>query len=128
MEPLIQDTLNKGHNTFNLFIKDKFCGSYSTIAMQFLPLREDNLCITVKLCQNWLVPKYALFKSFTVFVTCVISHSKRDHFTIVPVLVGALKQDSEKLYGEIFSRYLMDPANLFIISSDFCHWGKYSTV
>ena len=25
--PLLKDTLNKGHNTFNLSIKDKFCGS-----------------------------------------------------------------------------------------------------
>ena len=25
------------------------------------------------------------------------------------------------------SIYLMDPANLFMISSDFCHWGKQSS-
>jgi len=50
--------------------------------------------------------------------------SKKGHFTIVPVLVGALKRDKEKLYGKIFSKYLMDPTNLFVISSDFCHWGK----
>ena len=53
-------------------------------------------------------------------------HSKKNHFTIVPVLVGALKRDGEKLYGQIFSKYLMGPANLFVISSDFCHWGKQS--
>ena len=51
-------------------------------------------------------------------------YSKKGHFTIVPVLVGALKRDKEKLYGNIFSKYLMDPTNLFVISSDFCHWGK----
>ena len=54
--------------------------------------------------------------------------SKKDHYTIVPVLVGALKRDSEKLYGQIFSKYLMDPTNLFVISSDFCHWGKQSSL
>ena len=27
--------LNKGHNTFNLSIKDKFCGPYRNMAMQF---------------------------------------------------------------------------------------------
>ena len=32
-EPLLKDTLNKGHNTFNLSIKDKFCDPYRTIAI-----------------------------------------------------------------------------------------------
>lgn len=28
------------------------------------------------------------------------------------------------MYGEIFAKYLADPQNLFVISSDFCHWGS----
>lgn len=44
--------------------------------------------------------------------------------TIVPVLVGALSTDREGAYGQIFAPYLQDPQNLFVISSDFCHWGK----
>lgn len=47
----------------------------------------------------------------------------KDSFTIVPVLVGSLSPDREAAYGRIFARYLADPQNLFIISSDFCHWG-----
>ena len=43
---------------------------------------------------------------------------------MVPVLVGSLKADQEQNYGKLFSKYLTDPQNLFIISSDFCHWGK----
>ncbi|XP_013786017.1 protein MEMO1-like [Limulus polyphemus] len=43
--------------------------------------------------------------------------------TIVPVLVGSLTTEKEALYGTIFSKYLADPNNLFVISSDFCHWG-----
>ena len=27
-------TLNKGHNTFDLSVKDKFCSPYNTMAMQ----------------------------------------------------------------------------------------------
>lgn len=27
------------------------------------------------------------------------------------------------LYGNIFNKYLKDKENLFVISSDFCHWG-----
>ena len=44
-------------------------------------------------------------------------HSKKDCFTIVPVLVRALKQDGEKLEGQSFSKYLMDPANLFVLAT-----------
>ena len=44
-------------------------------------------------------------------------------FTIVPVLVGSLSLARQSDYGRIFARYLADPANLFVISSDFCHWG-----
>lgn len=44
-------------------------------------------------------------------------------FTIVPVMVGSLSTDRECVYGKIFSKYLADPSNLFVISSDFCHWG-----
>ncbi|KAG1688213.1 Protein MEMO1 [Nymphon striatum] len=47
----------------------------------------------------------------------------KDNFTIVPVLIGSLSNEKETHYGRIFSRYLSDPSNLFVISSDFCHWG-----
>lgn len=53
-----------------------------------------------------------------------VMESKRGKFTVVPVLVGSTSHDKERIYGNIFSRYLQDPENLFVISSDFCHWGK----
>lgn len=45
-------------------------------------------------------------------------------FTLVPIMVGALSAISEGAYGRLLARYLDDPANLFVISSDFCHWGS----
>ncbi|XP_074658708.1 protein MEMO1-like [Tubulanus polymorphus] len=48
----------------------------------------------------------------------------KDQFTIVPVMVGSLSPEREMQYGRIFSQYLADPDNLFVISSDFCHWGN----
>jgi len=51
-------------------------------------------------------------------------HSRRGQFTIVPILVGSLTLDREQSYGQLLARYLADPDNLFIISSDFCHWGQ----
>ena len=49
-------------------------------------------------------------------------------FTIIPILVGSLSNQKEKQYGEFFSKYLNDPDNFFVISSDFCHWGKWCSV
>ena len=34
VELLLKDTPNKGHNTFDLSIKDKFCGPYRTMTIQ----------------------------------------------------------------------------------------------
>ncbi|XP_076991106.1 protein MEMO1 isoform X4 [Tamandua tetradactyla] len=48
----------------------------------------------------------------------------KDEFTIIPVLVGALSETKEQEFGKLFSKYLADPSNLFVVSSDFCHWGQ----
>lgn len=53
-----------------------------------------------------------------------VMESRQGHFTIVPVLVGGTDHKKEAEYGRIFSPYLADPENLFVISSDFCHWGE----
>ncbi len=53
-----------------------------------------------------------------------VMESRRGKFTIVPILVGALKVKGEVDYGKLLSKYLLDPENLFVVSSDFCHWGK----
>jgi AmmeMemoRadiSam system protein B len=45
-------------------------------------------------------------------------------FTLIPILVGNLSEESEEQYGKIFTKYLEDPTTFFVISSDFCHWGK----
>lgn len=45
-------------------------------------------------------------------------------FKLVPIMVGALTTDAEAHYGSVLAPYLDDPSNLFIISSDFCHWGR----
>ncbi|KAJ3416821.1 2-oxoglutarate dehydrogenase complex E2 component [Chytridiales sp. JEL 0842] len=45
-------------------------------------------------------------------------------FKIVPILVGAINPTREALYGRLLAPYLADPTTLFVISSDFCHWGS----
>ncbi|ORZ02906.1 MEMO1 family [Syncephalastrum racemosum] len=55
--------------------------------------------------------------------TAKIFQSKLKDIKIVPILVGSIEDTQEKSYGELLAPYLNDPKNLFIISSDFCHWG-----
>lgn len=54
-----------------------------------------------------------------------IRYVMRDHpFVLVPILIGALSPEAEASYGKLLAPYLEDPATLFVISSDFCHWGR----
>ena len=55
------------------------------------------------------------------FLQYLISH--RD-VSFVPILVGSLSPEREAQYGRLLSKYLADPANCFVVSSDFCHWGQ----
>ncbi|RPA83979.1 UPF0103-domain-containing protein [Ascobolus immersus RN42] len=43
---------------------------------------------------------------------------------IVPILVGSIDATQEKIYGAALKKYLEDTENVFIVSSDFCHWGS----
>jgi hypothetical protein len=43
---------------------------------------------------------------------------------LVPILVGSTSPASEKQYGAILAPYLSDPSNVFVVSSDFAHWGQ----
>lgn len=44
--------------------------------------------------------------------------------TIVPILVGEVSQSEAQSYASILLPYLRDPNNFWVISSDFCHWGR----
>lgn len=44
--------------------------------------------------------------------------------SFLPVVVGALDDKTEEYYGKVFADYFKDPETVFLISSDFCHWGK----
>lgn len=38
-------------------------------------------------------------------------------------MVGATSSSTEAQYGTLLAPYLADPTSVFVISSDFCHWG-----
>lgn len=42
---------------------------------------------------------------------------------IIPLLTGPLDDDMLLEYAKALSNYFEDPTSLFIISTDFCHWG-----
>ncbi|KAF1990346.1 UPF0103-domain-containing protein [Aulographum hederae CBS 113979] len=42
---------------------------------------------------------------------------------LIPILVGSTNPTTESRYGRLLAPYLADPSSIFIISSDFCHWG-----
>ncbi len=58
------------------------------------------------------------------YVARVMEPRREAGFTVVPVLVGSLSHEKQVKYGRIFARYLADPENFFVVSSDFCHWGQ----
>lgn len=45
------------------------------------------------------------------------------HVSIVPVVVGNLSEAKEREIGAVLAPWLADEGTLFVISSDFCHWG-----
>lgn len=42
---------------------------------------------------------------------------------LVPIMFGALTYEEEVKFGNLLAEYIKDTETLFIISTDFCHWG-----
>ncbi len=51
------------------------------------------------------------------------SSGRREHCFVVTIMVGSTSPESEVQLGTCLAPYLVDPANVFVISTDFCHWG-----
>lgn len=43
---------------------------------------------------------------------------------LIPIMVGNTSAASEKAFGQLLAPYLQDPSNVFVVSSDFAHWGS----
>lgn len=41
---------------------------------------------------------------------------------IIPILVGAIDENKEILYGQLLAPYLARDDTFTVVSSDFCHW------
>ena len=47
-----------------------------------------------------------------------------DEVKVVPLLVSNNTEETDDKLARVLVQNLMDPSNIFIISSDFCHWGR----
>ena len=43
---------------------------------------------------------------------------------IVPITVGSVNDKLDVEHADILQKYYNDKDNLFVFSTDFCHWGK----
>ncbi|KAJ2740820.1 hypothetical protein GGI20_005599 [Coemansia sp. BCRC 34301] len=55
---------------------------------------------------------------YKIFEHCI------DEIKLVPILVGNLSFEQEQVFGSLLAEYLESEENLFVVSSDFCHWGS----
>ena len=49
---------------------------------------------------------------------------RAESLKLVPLMVGDIPEDKYQAYAEILAPLLMDDKTVFIVSSDFCHWGQ----
>ena len=43
---------------------------------------------------------------------------------LVPLMVGDVPENKYKAYAEVLLPLFLDEKTVFVVSSDFCHWGR----
>lgn len=43
---------------------------------------------------------------------------------VVPIVVGSIGAKQERAFGQLLAPYLAQEGTVFVVSSDFCHWGS----
>lgn len=57
------------------------------------------------------------------FIKKVFKDANKE-FKLVPLMVGKIPKEKQNEFADMLLPLFMDERTLFIISSDFCHWGK----
>jgi len=117
--------LGPSHNLYSPKCLLSGCETYST-PLGSMPIDEE---VYDKLAGSGMFDEMPLAvdereHSLEMHLPYIMQIMAGRQFTLVPIMVGALSESSEARYGKLLAPYLADPANLFIISSDFCHWGE----
>lgn len=93
-----------------------------------------NIPFDVEVCENLLKNHSKLFKKLNVRQAAqehslemefpLLKFMFKDHpFKIVPIMVGDVSFKGCQDLAKAFEPYSKDTRTLFVISSDFCHWG-----
>uniref|UniRef100_A0A0G4GLN1 AmmeMemoRadiSam system protein B n=1 Tax=Chromera velia CCMP2878 TaxID=1169474 RepID=A0A0G4GLN1_9ALVE len=86
------------------------------------------------------IPVIERLRSMNIFAQMTLAEDQEEHsiemmlpflnhvmggkgFKLIPICVGVLNSDKEAFFAEKLYDYFADPSTLFVISSDFCHWG-----
>lgn len=68
--------------------------------------------------------EHSLEMHLPYLVKLIKQTSQQPQPTIVPILVGDNNLTQEAAFGAVLAEWLRDPQNVFVVSSDFCHWGS----
>lgn len=66
---------------------------------------------------------YAILSKYLFTLSLTYCSNFSEIPPLVPIMVGATNKNKEKEYGKLLAPYVANPENLFVISSDFCHWS-----
>jgi AmmeMemoRadiSam system protein B len=58
------------------------------------------------------------------YIAKIMNTKTNGSYQLVPILVGNPSKVKEEQLANALIPFVNDPASLFIISSDFCHWGE----
>ncbi|TCD71488.1 hypothetical protein EIP91_008868 [Steccherinum ochraceum] len=57
------------------------------------------------------------------YVRKIFNKQDAQDIKIIPIVVGSIQKEKEEKFGAVLAPYLAKDDTLFVISSDFCHWG-----
>jgi predicted class III extradiol MEMO1 family dioxygenase len=70
---------------------------------------------------------FAGYEMFFWYSRVLVTPGNRQDIAIVPIVVGAISQRLEAMFGSLLAPYLARDDTLCVVSSDFCHWlGAYT--
>lgn len=49
---------------------------------------------------------------------------KNNDIQIVPLMIGEIPKNDYSAYAQILVQHFTNERTLFVVSSDFCHWGE----
>ena len=84
--------------------------------------KED---ITIKRAKPELLAKEHSLEAHLPFIMKAFKDAGRqDDLKLIPFIIGDFKPDKIEAYAKILLPLFLDPRTVFVISTDFVHWGK----